>query len=179
MVSVDVHINPLMPGGNKNVTYLSKPAVFSCRFVWVCVTLLPPGIKGLKNQSRIQRVLYANISVWAPKLYAQINEKFSLIQMLGDKIFIVSKHSKWQLYLSVVKKLPLRYLCSLYVTFQPVFTSNFERTASVHFKYHHSFWCSLNIFRLEAVSSSNIQACLNDSLNVNMAIFLGGRLPVT
>ena len=26
-------VNPLMPGGNKKVTYLDKPAAESCRFV--------------------------------------------------------------------------------------------------------------------------------------------------
>ena len=39
--------------GNKksHLTYLNKPATFSCMFVYVCVTsLLPPGIKGLGSQ---------------------------------------------------------------------------------------------------------------------------------
>ena len=113
------------------------------------------------------------------QLLAQINEKqekISFIQILEDKIFIaiVSKYSKifnFTISLCFFKKSNQN---SFYATFQPVFTSSFERTTSVRFKHHHSFWCSLNIFRLEAVNSRNIQACLNDSLNVNMANFSRG-----
>ena len=51
-----------------------------------------------------------------------------------------------QLYLSIVKNLTLRYTYlkkksnqnTLYVTFQPVFSSNFEQSSSVCFKHHHS-----------------------------------------
>ena len=41
-----------MPGGNKKVTHLHKPAAESSKWVEVCVTfLLPPSIKGLKVTS--------------------------------------------------------------------------------------------------------------------------------
>ena len=101
MVSVDVHINPLMPGGNKNVTYLSKPAVFSCRFVWVCVTLLPPGIKGLKNQSRIQRVYTPIYRFGRPNYMPKSMKNSHWFKCWGIK---------YLLYLSIVKYLTLRYL---------------------------------------------------------------------
>ena len=52
-------------------------------------------------QHLTQRVSNAGIMIWAPKLCAQINEKYSsekpsLSQMLGAKIFITigSKHCK-------------------------------------------------------------------------------------
>ena len=91
----------------------------------------------LKNQSRIQKVFSANLPVWAPKLCGQNNEKQLrknlILSNFGDL------KSLLQLYLSIVRILTLRCICfnTLYVTFQPVFTSNFERTSSVRFKHLH------------------------------------------
>ena len=54
-----MRFDPLMPGGKqKGHRYLNKPAVESCRYVWVFVTfLLPPGIKGLKAYSNAKSVV--------------------------------------------------------------------------------------------------------------------------
>ena len=53
-------------------------------------------ISTILSQWRMQRDFDTGILVWAPKLCAQIKEKISLIQVLEDKISIVtvSKHCK-------------------------------------------------------------------------------------
>ena len=44
---------------------------------------------------------------------------------------------------------------------------------------HYWFWCSLIIFRREAINPRNIWACLKDSLNGNMKLFPGNGTAVT
>ena len=79
-------------------------------------------------------------------LDAQISEKQLRKNLIHSNHAVLK--SLLQLYLSIVKHLTLRYTYlkkkksnqnALYVTFQPVFSSNFERSFSVCFKHHHSF----------------------------------------
>ena len=98
-----------------------------------------------KTQSHIQRVFNTNLLVWVPKLCAQISEKQLRKNLIHSNHAVLK--SLLQLYLSIVKNLTLRYTYlkkksnqnTLYVTFQPVFSSNFEQSSSVCFKHHHSF----------------------------------------
>ena len=78
-------------------------------------------------------------------LDAQISEKQLRKNLIHSNHAVLK--SLLQLYLSIVKNLTLRYTYlkkksnqnTLYVTFQPVFSSNFEQSSSVCFKHHHSF----------------------------------------
>ena len=77
-------------------------------------------------------------------LDAQISEKQLRKNLIHSNHAVLK--SLLQLYLSIVKNLTLRYTYlkkksnqnTLYVTFQPVFSSNFEQSSSVCFKHHHS-----------------------------------------
>ena len=98
---------------------------------------------------------------YVPKLMKISLEKISLIQILGDKIFIaiVSKHcKKFNFAISLLFK---KAITTVSTMFQPVFTSNFEM----------GLLCVIN--------PKNIQACLKGSLNVHVKLFPGGLAPKT
>ena len=75
-----------------------------------------------------------------------------------------------ELYVHIVRNLTWQYLCFFKKQSQlfPCYIST-----SFYFRF------SLNIFSLEVINPKNIQACLKDSLNVNLKLFPGGLAPVT
>ena len=112
---------------------------------------------------------------YVSKLMKNSWEKISLIQIVGDKVFIaiVSKHcKKFNFMISMFNWTVLRLCFNQFLL--PVLNWAF----CMRFIHCYWFWCPLIIFRLEVLNSRNIRVCL-DFLNVIIKLFQGGLDPVT
>ena len=115
----------------------------------------------------IQRILDGSMPVLVFKLCVQINEKWL------PKHLIYSKPKAFNFLLSVFffqKTMKAIFMLCFNLFLLHMYS---ELVSSVCLIHCYSFWQFLNIFKLEAFNSRNIQECLIDLLNVNIKLSPG------